>query len=211
MMKTARELAFLTLKNTASGVKLDDAIYEVLSKNAGLDSRDERFFLQLVKATVRNRSLLDYQIEKNSDRPLEKIDPEIVFLLRMGMLQLHLMETAEHAAVNETVNLAKITCSKKVSGFVNAIMRSSIRNGMQYPNTQKDDPAGYLSVIYSHPRWLVERWFGRFGYEETEELLSINNIPPSATTNNGKPVLINGFRYRHLGITLIGKPTAIAR
>lgn len=180
-MPTARELAFKTLKEVAGGVKLDDAVNGVLSPQSGLDARDERFYLQLAKTVLRNRSLLDYQIKRNSSRPLSKIDADILIILRMGILQLHLMDTAEYAALNETVELAKTVGSKWASGFVNGVMRSSLRKGMLYPGAKTDGPAAYLSILYSHPLWLVERWLGRFGYDDTEALLKANNTAAPTT------------------------------
>ncbi|MCP4230433.1 MAG: hypothetical protein GY771_09850 [bacterium] len=182
-MPSARQLAFTVLKETAAGAKLDDALNRVLSGDSGLERRDERFLLQLVKTTLRNQTLLDYQIERSADRPTGEIDADILVLLRMGILQLHLLETAEYAAVNETVKLAKLVIGKKESGFVNAVMRSSIREGLLYPdqNVRESDPVEYLRIKYSHPSWLVERWYERFGAEETEELLRINNEPAPLT------------------------------
>ena len=71
--------------------------------------------------------------------------------------------------------------------LVNAILRNALRGmaDMKVPPFETD-PVGHISVVHSHPRWLVERWIGSFGIEETLELCRADNeIPPISLRVNG--------------------------
>jgi len=110
----------------------------------------------------------------------------------MGAYQiLFLDRVPEWAAVNESVELAKLYGHTGVAGFVNAVLRNVIRNreGITYPSL-KDNPFLHISVLYSHPEWLVRRWVERFGIDETISICKANNeIPPLTLRTN--TLLIN--------------------
>src|SRR4030042_432997 len=92
--------------------------------------------------------------------------------LRIGLYQiLFLTRTPVSAAVNESVELAKKTRGKGGGGFVNAILRSVLRQReeISYPD-RVEDPALHISVVQSHPLWLVRRWITEFGIEETSNI-----------------------------------------
>lgn len=118
---------------------------------------------------LRWRGKLDWVIGQFSKTPFEKIESEIVTILRIGLYQiLFLTRTPVSAAVNESVELAKKTRGKGGGGFVNAILRSVLRQREEIPYPDEmEDPALHISVQQSHPLWLVRRWIAEFGVEET--------------------------------------------
>jgi 16S rRNA (cytosine967-C5)-methyltransferase len=87
-----------------------------------------------------------------------------------------LSRTPSSAAVNESVELAKRTRGKGGAGFVNAVLRSTIRqkDEIRYPDIDQD-PALHISVAQSHPLWLVQRWVKELGVEETLRVCKFNN------------------------------------
>ena len=98
-------------------------------------------------------------IAQVSDRPLRKIAPWILNILRLGVYQLIFLDRVpESAAVNESVKLAHTYGHRGTVGFVNGLLReiNRKREEIEYPDRKKE-PAIYLSVFYSHPLWLVER------------------------------------------------------
>ncbi|GBU22955.1 16S ribosomal RNA methyltransferase RsmB [Fibrobacteres bacterium R8-0-B4] len=87
----------------------------------------------------------------------------------------------DHAAVNEAVNLAKRDPNTALgAGFINAVLRNVIKNkfAIELPDSQTD-LAGRLSIEYSHPKWMAERWLARYGLGDTKRILEFNNERPA--------------------------------
>ncbi len=116
---------------------------------------------------------LDYLIVQFAKRPIDRLDPEIVEILRLSAYQLlYLTRVPASAVVDDAVNLAKRAGKTSASGFVNAVLRaiSRQRHTLPLPAAPADtsDRAAaldYLSVTLSHPRWLAARWYDRFGFD----------------------------------------------
>ncbi len=150
---------------------------------ARFQQRDRRLLVDLVYGVQRWRLTLDWAIRQASRRPIEKIDPFTLNLLRLGAYQiLFLSKIPPHAAVSTAVALAKSRRGAGGGGFVNAILRQLAENGetllQQLPGERS---AEALSLRVSHPLWLVRRWVDAYGYTEAEALCLANNQPPPAT------------------------------
>ncbi|MBN1308318.1 MAG: 16S rRNA (cytosine(967)-C(5))-methyltransferase RsmB [Chitinispirillaceae bacterium] len=150
---------------------------------AGLhvDHRDRRLIFEIVYGIVRRRATLDYLIDCHVNDEKNRSDPLLRRILRIGLYQLlYLDRIPDHAAVNETVELAKAArLSRSFAGTANAVMRALItkKKQVEYPDPQKD-LAGRLAVEFSHPKWMIERWLRRFGLSNTRALLTYNNEKP---------------------------------
>ena len=144
-----------------------------------LDHRDRRFVFEIVYGVVRRQLTLDYTI----NRYLSEVpkDDKLVRILRIGAYQLLYMDKVpDHAAVNETVNLAKISHqTEKYSSVINAVMRGIINNNknITLPDPQKD-LTERLAVEFSHPKWIIDRWLKSYGLGKTKQLLAFNNEKP---------------------------------
>jgi 16S rRNA (cytosine967-C5)-methyltransferase len=142
-----------------------------------LTSLDRSFLTELTYGIIRWRGKLDWAIRQFSKIPFEKIESEIVNVLRLGLYQImFLSRTPASAAVNEAVELAKQIRGRGGAGFVNAVLRSSIRRReeIHYPDIG-EDPALHISVAQSHPLWLVQRWLKEVGGEESLRICAFNN------------------------------------
>ncbi|HKO02980.1 MAG TPA: transcription antitermination factor NusB, partial [Thermoanaerobaculia bacterium] len=113
------------------------------------------FVRTLVLGVLRWRSRIDHAIATLASRRIEKLDPVVVELLRLGLYQLMFMDVAPHAAVNETVDLAG-QYAKRARGFVNAVLRNATRTKVE-PDS--------VATATAHPPWLIERWTRAFGAE----------------------------------------------
>ena len=154
-------------------VSLDRALVEL---DEGLpDARDRRFARQLVLGALRWRARLDWIIDQFARRPISSTWARQI--LRLGTYQsLMLDRVPPRAAVHTSVELAKRYGHRGIAALVNAVLRQILRRGGTVPYPQRrDDPAEYLAVFYSHPRWLVERWLARWGEPTTESMLQANN------------------------------------
>ncbi len=151
-----------------------------LTRTLKLGHSDMALLTELVYGTLRRQGTLDWVIEQYSTVPVSKMNYTIRTIIRMGVYQLlYLDRVPSRAACSEAVELAKSRGIHGLSGFVNALLRSISRSkdSISYPDPDKE-LALYLSIKYSHPLWLVERWLMRFGKEETASLCAVNNEPP---------------------------------
>ena len=186
--KTPRAIC-LAILNRAGGLDAhaDDLLSDSFKRYRHLTSLDRAFLTELTYGVLRWRGRLDWVIRQFSKTPFEKIESEIVNILRLGLYQiLFLTRTPTSAAVNESVELAKKFRGKGGAGFVNAILRSLLRQGREvaYPDFNQD-PALHISVVHSHPLWLVKRWMNEMGVEETVKVCASNNqIPPLTLRTN---------------------------
>ena len=179
----AREIALKTLYDIN-----DKGAYSNIALNRHLESADLRdvdraFITDLVYGTVKWRLALDHVIAQFSSVRLGKISPWILNVLRLGVYQLlHTDRIPVSAACNESVNLSKKYGHAASAGFVNAVLRNIARSRdkIRYPEME-NEYSRYLSVKYSYPEWLVEKWLALYGKDFTAELLDSGNIPPDFT------------------------------
>jgi 16S rRNA (cytosine967-C5)-methyltransferase len=165
----------------------DRLLTDSFKRYRNLTSLDRAFLTELTYGVIRWRGRLDWVIRHFSKIPFEKVEPRTLNILRLGLYQiLFLSRTPSSAAVNESVELAKRTRGKGGAGFVNAVLRSSLRqkDEIRYPGFGQD-PALHISVVQSHPLWLVQRWVKELGVEETLKICAYNNqISPLTLRTN---------------------------
>jgi 16S rRNA (cytosine967-C5)-methyltransferase len=142
------------------------------------DGRDRHLATTLVNGVLKNKTLLDYALRKHLAKAMSSLPHEVRASLRVGALQiLFLAKIPDPVAINETVNVVKVM-SPGYTALVNSVLRKTSETGWNFPWPDKNkDLRRYLALKYSHPEWLINRWLTRWGPEETEQLLSINNYP----------------------------------
>jgi 16S rRNA (cytosine967-C5)-methyltransferase len=148
---------------------------------AKLEHRDKRFVFEIVCGIVRRRMTLDYIIDPLLSTTALRNNETLRRILRIGLYQLAFMDRVpDHAAVNESVNLAKNDPeTKAVSGVVNGVLRKIVANKkLVSPDFSTLELNDRLSIEYSHPRWMIERWLSNFGLSKTKRLLAFNNERP---------------------------------
>lgn len=175
-MKTStRMIALKVIRRVHEDAAFAHLALDVELKTAKTDIRDNRFITEMVYGTLRTQGTLDWIISQSADRPLEKLDVEVLDLLRLGTYQLFFMGgVADHAAVNETVEATPI----KARGFVNAVLRGILRlkETMDWPPAI-DDEALRLSLEYYYPQWLAKIWLERFGLAGAMAVMKAQNEP----------------------------------
>ena len=181
MAAPAREAAFRVLRAIADGhVDLGDALSRARDPLA--DPRDRALATDLSTGTLRWRNAIDYQLQRLSSKPLHKMDAAVLDALRLGAYQLlYLERVPTSAVVNDSVDLVKRGGFRSASGFANAVLRRLARERDTLTWPSRDNLVEHLSVVHSHPLWLVERWLERHGPFATEKHLRFNNHPPAMT------------------------------
>lgn len=187
MIAPARLAAYEVLRAVNGGRSdLPSALARVRGGLA--DERDRALAGEIATGTMRWQGAFDAIIASFVGRPVQKLDPEILDILRLTTFQLlHLDRIPASAAVNDAVDLARKAGKKSASGLVNAVLRRISRGRNSLPLPPRPDPAdkpaaaSYLSVALSHPEWLVSRWVDRYGFEAAEMWAAFDNSPAALT------------------------------
>ncbi len=147
-------------------------IRSTLEKYQYLEKQERAFISRVCEGTLEYKIRLDYILNQFSTVPAEKMKPVVRELLRSSVYQILYMDSVPDSAVcNEAVKLARKKGFYNLTGFVNGVLRKIAREygSIRFPG--KDQPEEYLSVIYSMPKWLVQRFLEQYGFEKTEKML----------------------------------------
>lgn len=140
------------------------AIRGALEKYQYLPKQERAFITRVCEGTIEYMIQIDYIINQFSNVKVEKIKPVIREILRSGIYQILYMDRVPDAAVcNEAVKLAQKKGFYNLKGFVNGVLRNVVRNKEHIPYPPREKAGDYLSVRYSMPKWIVDRWLDQFG------------------------------------------------
>jgi 16S rRNA (cytosine967-C5)-methyltransferase len=172
-----RQIAAHILGQRRANGEFTEKLLEATLATSNLASADRRLCQELVYGVVRWQSTLDWLIARNTSGREQK--PALQNLLRLGLYQIFWLDRIpDHAAVHETVELAKREGFGPKAGFINAVLRGYLREADATKKLLADLKTSDPALGFSHPQWLVEKWQKRFGDERTYQLLEWNNTPP---------------------------------
>lgn len=159
----ARLVALDVLEQVRHGAYANIALPQTLRK-AGISGRGRGFATNLTYGTLRMQGKWDAIIARCvAGRDFDDIDPLVLDILRLGAHQLLDMKVPLHAAMNETVNMARNEAGTGASGFVNAVMhRISERTPDDWDDLlaeelEPDGQKAVLGALTSHPQWIIDR------------------------------------------------------
>ncbi|MGD0577696.1 MAG: transcription antitermination factor NusB [Bryobacteraceae bacterium] len=168
MPASARQIAFDVLLAVAGGAPSGDALDRAL---AGLDSREAGLATEIVYGVLRRRAQLQALIARVSSRRPEQLDPRVLIAIEIGAYQMRYLDRVpDHAAVSESVELAKRARKTPAAALVNAVLRRL----PPLPSAWGDD-----ALEYSLPSWLWRRWASRFGLDAARRLGKACLHPPA--------------------------------
>jgi 16S rRNA (cytosine967-C5)-methyltransferase len=189
MIAPAREAAYKVVRAVNAGTTdLPHAL--ALARERLRDQRDRALAGEIAAGTLRWRAAFDRVIETFAGRPIGRLDPEVLDILRTGIFQLlHLDRVPASAAVSDAVSLTKKVGKRSAAPLVNAVLRRVSRERGHLPLPERgqsllsvpEAQLEYLSVTLSHPRWLAVRWLDRYGFDATEAWLRFNNAAAPLT------------------------------
>ena len=209
----ARKAAFAILMAVERGQSHSDDLLRGKAVNA-LSAPDRNLATALVLGVLRWQIRLDHQLQALLKRPNAKLDSEILIALRMGAFQLlHLDRIPAHAAIDESVELAKQTGHRFASGMVNAVLRKiaapaqtqEISNALEGRGLSRDEnirqidgalaPEGMspgslgadLALSEAHPAWIVDRWIDFYGLEAARSICRHGQSQPALTLRLASP------------------------
>ena len=146
---------------------------DVLDKYNYLSGQEKAFIKRLFNGTIERQIEIDYLLNQFSQVKVNKMKPVIRMILRMGVYQILFMDAVpDSAACNEAVKLAVRKKFQSLKGFVNGVLRNIARNKdiLEYPKMESQ-PVDYLSIKYSMPKWIIERWLLQYSLEQVEKIL----------------------------------------
>ena len=188
MIAPARLAAFRALQAVAFG-RTDLPAALVRARDALQDDRDRALAGEIATGSLRWQAAFDRLISTFAGRPVERLDPEVLTILRLSIFQLlHLDRVPAAAVVDDAVELTRKAGKRSAAGFVNALLRRVSRERRHLPlppepanAADRSSTLDYLSITLSHPRWLVERWLDRYGYKAAAEWARFNNEAAALT------------------------------
>jgi 16S rRNA (cytosine967-C5)-methyltransferase len=166
----ARRAAFDTLLRVFEGDAYADRAFRTAA--AGLDGRDRALAQRLAYGTIQRVRTLDFVVEELGRRPVRKLDAPVRAALRLGSYELGFLDTPQHAAVNEAVELVRAARLERAVAFTNAVLRR-VAGGVEALLAGLPDGA----LKESYPDWIEEIWIRDFGCDEALELMRAQNEP----------------------------------
>jgi 16S rRNA (cytosine967-C5)-methyltransferase len=146
---TAREAAYEVVLRVSEDDAYADRVLRTAAK--GLDSRDRALAQRLAFGTVQRMRTLDYAIDHLGKRPTRKLDPPVLAALRLGAYQLGFTDVAQHAAVNETVELVRRARLERAVAFTNAVMRRLSEGIGPLLDSLSEDTPQAAALKHSYP------------------------------------------------------------
>ena len=187
MTAPARTAAYHALLAVTAGTQ-DLPFALAQSRRTLTDDRDRALTAEIVTGTMRWLRSLDFLVEHFAQRPPRKIDRQVLTILRLSVYQLlHLDRVPASAVVDDAVDLTRAARKPSATGFVNAVLRTLLRQRHKLPlparpdTPDRDAQMAYLGLTHSHPDWLAARWLDRHGFEATEAWVQFNNATPALT------------------------------
>lgn len=187
--KLSRRVAYDTIRAVNGSDAYANLLLPTAIARSGLGTADAALATELTYGTLRRQGTYDAIIQIAADRSIAEIDPAVLDALRLGTHQLLSTRVASHAAVNESVELARSAGSRGASGFANAVLRRISRDTpgewmARIAATARSDDER-LGLVFSHPVWVVRAFRRALAAEhragELEDLLTADNVAPGVT------------------------------
>ena len=169
----ARQAAFDVLRAVSTRDAYANLALPAILRERVITGRDAAFATELTYGTCRARGLLDAIIAAAAGRPVDRIDPVLLDLLRLGAYQVLRTRVEDHAAVSTTVEQAGIEFDSARAGFVNGVLRTIARRDesswvAELAPPAGSDPVGHLAFTHAHPRWIAQAFADALGARAAE-------------------------------------------
>ncbi len=198
MKKTAGRSRFTAIETLYRLQKSHTFVSRIIDRVASendLNSQDRHLVMNICYGVLRNRDYLDYLMTRLCRQPVRKMKPFIYHALSVGLYQLFCLDRIPaSAAVNETVNGVKMArLSRPLQGFVNGVLRESLRQRNHLPAPDGVDDTG--KPFLNHPQWLTNRWLRRFGRKTMQAVCLANNREPVLCLRLARGISVDHYRH----------------
>jgi len=180
VISPARQLAYEVIRATFEEDAHTERAFRRAADERRLDGRERSQAQRLAFGAVQRRRTIDAAIERVADRPPQRLDPAVFAAVRLGAYELLFADgIPDHAAVDQSVELAKRAGAAHASGFVNAVLRrvARERDALRESLLADDSTPEAAAVMHSAPLWLARMWWQELGPEDARSLLAACNEP----------------------------------
>ncbi|MBE5398168.1 16S rRNA (cytosine(967)-C(5))-methyltransferase RsmB [Brevibacillus borstelensis] len=175
--KGARDIALDVLNRVEEHQSYSNLELKHVLNREELRAPDAGLVTELVYGTIQRRLTLDTALDRFIRG--KKVQTWVKNLLRLSLYQIRFLDRIpDRAVVHEAVEIAKRRGHQGIASMVNGVLRNALRSPDLWDKLGSGDDAARLSIEQSHPEWLVRRWAGQYGIEETRRILKSNNRPP---------------------------------
>ena len=175
----ARVIAFDLITQVNRGGAFANLRLPELLAQSDLEQRDRAFATELSYGTLRMQGKHDYAIKRKIDRPFEELDEKVVDILRLGVHQIFEMRVPIHAAVSETVELARAVAGESKASYINALLRAIASEPDIYIELEADESIALLDkleILYSQPKWIISAYFDQLKVLQFPFHFELNSI-----------------------------------
>lgn len=209
---SAREAALEVLVRVEEDRSYSNLLLNRTLQQYRLERQDAALATELVYGTIQRLNTIDYYLARFVAKGMDKLQPWVRALLRLGFYQLHyLTRIPDHAAVSEAVNIAKKRGHPGISGMVNGVLRNVSRRKAELVLPSDLPPVRRIALEHSHPEWMVRRWIDQYGEAACEAMCRANNEPPHTSVRVNRLRVTRDeliARLREAGLTAEPSPAA---
>jgi 16S rRNA (cytosine967-C5)-methyltransferase len=176
----ARTLALRVLTRVFDEGAYADRAFSGEAERASVDARERALAMHLAFGTVQRRRTLDAALEEIAGRPVRRLERRLAHVLQLGVFQILFADgIPPHAAVSESVELARREIGPRATGLVNAVLRRIAREGPDWYAALPEDTPDEAALRHSLPDWIPELWFDAYGEERARALCAAANRAPA--------------------------------
>lgn len=181
-MSDARSLALRVVRRVFDEGAYADRAFSGEAERARVDARERALAMHLAFGTVQRRRTLDAALEEIADRPVQRLERRLAHVLQLGVFQiLFAGGIPPHAAVSESVELARREIGARATGLVNAVLRRVAAEGPAWYAALPEAAPEEAALRHSLPDWIAELWFDAYGEQRGRALCEAANRAPSVS------------------------------
>ena len=181
-MSDARTLALRVLARVFDEDAYADRAFTGEAERAGVDARERALAMHLAFGSVQRRRTLDAALEQIAGRPVGRLERRLARVLQLGVFQLLFTDSIPaHAAVSESVELARREIGQRATGLVNAVLRRIAAEGPEWYAALPEATPEEAALRHSLPDWIAELWFDAYGEQRARALCAAANRPPAVS------------------------------
>ena len=179
-MSDARTLALRVLTRVFDEGAYADRAFTGEAEKANVDARERALAMHLAFGAVQRRRTLDAALEELANRPVQRLERRLAHVLQLGVFQILFADgIPPHAAVSESVELARRVIGPRATGLTNAVLRRIAAEGPEWYAALPEETPDEAALRHSLPDWIAELWFEAYGDERARALCAAANRPPA--------------------------------
>jgi len=176
----ARTLALRVLTRVFDEGAYADRAFSGEADKARVDARERALAMHLAFGAVQRRRTLDAALEEIAGRPVQRLERRLAHVLQLGVFQILFADgIPPHAAVSESVELARREIGARATGLVNAVLRRIAGEGPEWYAALPEETPEDAALRHSLPDWIAELWFGAYGEQRARALCAAANRAPA--------------------------------